>query len=629
MIHCGLPLPLQHYIMKLRQKTLLITIVTLISLVGVLYLASSNILLKNIRDAEEREIEQHVMNVLTLFQSLQRRFSERLVDWSAWDATYQFIADKNQEYIDENLSLDTLKGLKVDMMLFVRNTGEYVFGTGFGKTELSEDALPLALRAELRESNQFLQYPNLSNLNFGVILLPDHPFWIVSLPILTTDHEGPILGSLVIGHYLAPSYWTWLEKLTNSSITIYRLDDPQLSSEVETLRANLAASPKKVLIQPVTEEVIRGYTFLDDIHGQHALILQLEVPRVAYQQGQTSVHYLVIMILVSGLVFFIVMLVALEKWVLLRLDSLSNQVKKIGLDKENFFMHVTIDGRDEFAQLAKALNDMLNALQMAQVEIKMLNEHLKEENIRMSAELSVTRRLQQMVLPKPEELLKITDLDISGFMEPASEVGGDYYDVLEHNGRVIFGIGDVTGHGLESGVLMLMVQMAIRTLLTCNVTNLKTFLDVLNRALYANIQRMNTDKTLSLLLLDRQGGVLHVSGQHEEVIIVRQGGVIERVDTIDLGFTIGLEENIADFVGQVNVKLQPGDGIVLYTDGITEAENPKGEFYGMERLCHVISQTWSRSASQIQQAVIADVRSHISTQKIFDDITLVVLKKKV
>ncbi|HBB31884.1 MAG TPA: serine/threonine protein phosphatase, partial [Cyanobacteria bacterium UBA9273] len=74
--------------------------------------------------------------------------------------------------------------------------------------------------------------------------------------------------------------------------------------------------------------------------------------------------------------------------------------------------------------------------------------------------------------------------EIAGFMEPASEVGGDYYDVLYHNGTVKIGIGDVTGHGLESGVLMLMVQTAVRTLLEVNETDSKKFLDVLNRTIY-------------------------------------------------------------------------------------------------------------------------------------------------
>ena len=80
-------------------------------------------------------------------------------------------------------------------------------------------------------------------------------------------------------------------------------------------------------------------------------------------------------------------------------------------------------------------------------EIKRLNDQLKQENSRMSTELEVTQRLQQMMLPREEHLREIRHLDISGLMEPAAEIGGDYYDVVPKDEGVIVGIGDVTGHG--------------------------------------------------------------------------------------------------------------------------------------------------------------------------------------
>ncbi|MEQ8959382.1 MAG: SpoIIE family protein phosphatase, partial [Coleofasciculus sp. C2-GNP5-27] len=206
-------------------------------------------------------------------------------------------------------------------------------------------------------------------------------------------------------------------------------------------------------------------------------------------------------------------------------------------------------------------------LAQANQEITLLNSRLKAENLRLTAEVEVTRRLQQMMLPKEEELNQITDLDIAGFMEPATEVGGDYYDVLQNNGHVTIGIGDVTGHGLESGVLMIMVQTAVRTLLEGAKTDSKQFLSVLNRTIYHNIQRMKSEKNLTLSLLDYHQDKLRLSGQHEEMIVVRSGGKIERVDTIDLGFPIGLVADIADFVADAEIQLHPGDVVVLYTDG--------------------------------------------------------------
>jgi sigma-B regulation protein RsbU (phosphoserine phosphatase) len=119
-----------------------------------------------------------------------------------------------------------------------------------------------------------------------------------------------------------------------------------------------------------------------------------------------------------------------------------------------------------------------------------------------------------------------------------------------------------------------------------------------------------------------------LSGQHEDVILVRHGEM-ELIDTLDLGFPIGmLDQNLTDLIAEARVDLKPGDVVVLYTDGITEALNPDKVEYGLKRLCEVVKQNWQGNAQEIRQAVIDDVRQHIYTQKVFDDITLLVLKQK-
>jgi signal transduction histidine kinase/serine phosphatase RsbU (regulator of sigma subunit) len=255
-------------------------------------------------------------------------------------------------------------------------------------------------------------------------------------------------------------------------------------------------------------------------------------------------------------------------------------------------------------------------------------KYLKSENTRLATELDILRRIQQMVLPKESELASIEGLEISGFMESAAEVGGDYYDVLTDTGRVKIGIGDVAGHGLESCLLMIMLQTAIRTLQNSNETNSVRFLDILNRTIYANIERMQSSKHITLTLLDYDQGFLTIRGQHEDIILVRADGTLEKIDTFDLGFPLGLEADISSFINEAKVTLNYGDVLVLYTDGITEAENMNREFYGWERLCNVVQTHHQESAEQIRYAVINDVNQYIGQQKVFDDITLIVLKKK-
>lgn len=266
-------------------------------------------------------------------------------------------------------------------------------------------------------------------------------------------------------------------------------------------------------------------------------------------------------------------------------------------------------------------------LQSANTEISLLNEQLHEDNLRMGAELNVARQLQQMILPRAQELSQIPDLDIAGFMEVAAEVGGDYYDVIQRDGSVMIGIGDVTGHGLESGVLMIMAQTAIRTLAAANQISSAEFLNAVNQAIYQNAQRMSPGKNLTLALLDYRNGQLQLTGQHEEVLVVRAEGTVERIDTIDLGFPLGIVDDITAFVSQMQISLNPGDGVVLYTDGVTEAENSQRALYGLQRLIDMVQRHWKDAAIDIRQAVIEDVRQHIGDSAILDDITLVVLKK--
>ncbi|MDJ1178740.1 SpoIIE family protein phosphatase [Roseofilum sp. BLCC_M91] len=392
------------------------------------------------------------------------------------------------------------------------------------------------------------------------------------------------------------------------------------------------------------ELVVYGYAPIINSIGRPDGILAIELDATPVRESEYRARA------IASITFFITLpLALLLGWILARhltapIAELVEAVERVAQGDRD--THVEVRSQDEVGILAQTFNHMSRQLktsfetleakvvqrtaQLAQAnqEITALNHRLQQENVRMGAELEVTRKLQQMILPKPEELSKVLGLEIAGYMKPAAEVGGDYYDVLEQEGRIKIGIGDVTGHGLESGVVMIMVQAAVRALLANNETDPVRFLNALNRTIYNNVERMKTDKNLTFMLLDYHEGILKLSGQHEELILVRAGGIIERIDTIDLGFPIGLDSDISSFIAEEKIHLNPGDIVVLYTDGVTEAENEDGVHYGVHRLCEVLSQNWQKSAEAIRQDIIKDILRHIDQQKIYDDITLLVLKQR-
>ena len=312
----------------------------------------------------------------------------------------------------------------------------------------------------------------------------------------------------------------------------------------------------------------------------------------------------------------------------------------------DYSVRVDLSTADEVGEVGDAFNSMAEEIRFhtenleqkvaertrelgaANEEILKLNEKLKSENVRLGAELEVGRRVQKMVEPRTAELDAIAQLEIARYMEPADEVGGDYYDVLTSDGRIKIGIGDVTGHGLESGVLMLMVQSVALSLLEQGETDPARFLTVLNRVIYKNVERTGSGKYLSLAFLDYADNRITLCGQHEEVLVVRADGQVERIDTMDLGFPIGLEMEIGDFVATQDIAFGSGDFIVLHTDGVTEAESPDGTLFGMERLVESAARHRSGDAETMKQGIIDDLMAHIATQKIHDDITLVVMRHR-
>ncbi|TCA27543.1 HAMP domain-containing protein [Rhizobium leguminosarum bv. viciae] len=355
------------------------------------------------------------------------------------------------------------------------------------------------------------------------------------------------------------------------------------------------------------------------------------------------VLYQILAILMSLLIVTIAVFAA-SKRITGGITALADAAKRI--QAKDYSVRVAISSKDEVGEAGEAFNRMAEQISYhtenleqlveertaqiedAKEEISTLNAQLQRENRRLGTELAVAERIQLMVLPLHQELEEFQALEIAAYMRPAEEVGGDYYDVLKSGSRLKIGIGDVTGHGLESGVLMLMVQSVARALQEAGNTDAVKFLTDLNSALFKNIVRTKIDKHLTLAFLDYDGKEMILSGQHEEVVVVRPNGEVERIDTMDLGIPIGLEADISAFIKTREIAFEKGDLILLHTDGVTEAENDAGELFGIERLCREALRLKDQSAEKVVAGIIATLMLFIGSQKIYDDITLLAVRHR-
>lgn len=279
------------------------------------------------------------------------------------------------------------------------------------------------------------------------------------------------------------------------------------------------------------------------------------------------------------------------------------------------------------------LGNILKAVPRAITNIEKASEEQKkllEENLRLGAEVGIAKQIQEMALPNVEDYNNFDKLDVSGFMVSSAEVGGDYYEVIPvlENDSCFLAIGDVTDHGLQSGIVMLMAQTAFRTAIE-TTNNLINAIISVNRAVYENTERMKDPRNLTLSLMYFKENRLSVTGQHESILLLKKNSdSIDEISTSDLGMYIGMIPDVTEYCSEISFHINKDDIVVFYTDGVTEAENPSKELYGIDRLKSVIVKNRELNATELNNAIYEDIKGFIATAPVYDDITLLSLKGK-
>ncbi len=281
------------------------------------------------------------------------------------------------------------------------------------------------------------------------------------------------------------------------------------------------------------------------------------------------------------------------------------------LEKQGSTDRLVISSHDEIGTLARAFNTMSEAVTYRQ-------ERLKRE-------MEVAQRIQTALLPRD---LRVKGLEVAASMRPATEVGGDYYDVVPLEDGAWFGIGDVAGHGVESGLLMLMIQSSVLALVgELEEATPAAMITAINRALHQNLRdRMlvTSFATLALFRYRLDGTFVH-AGRHEEILLWRKA--TQRCEIVPTAGTwAGLKADVASVTKESTLRLDEGDLMVLFTDGIIEARNKAREEFGIERVRDLLQQHSDEPVDRIRERILAAVT--VWEHEIEDDASLIVLRRR-
>jgi len=322
------------------------------------------------------------------------------------------------------------------------------------------------------------------------------------------------------------------------------------------------------------------------------------------------------------LIFMIIMAIAvsiisfwLARTITTPLVALTQGVKAIGRGELDYRVNVTTD--DELEALAASFNKMAADLNEYMSELARTTAD-KEGFLK---EMEIARRLQRRLLP--EHAPTIEGLDIAADNLPAREVGGDFYDFIPvTKDRWGFVIADVSGKGMAAAIFMGLSRTVIRASATGSL-RITSALEQANELICRDSTSGMFVTLFLAVLTPGENKLTYVNAGHNPPLLFRaDSGEMIRLKT--KGIALGVKSGIR--LEEAEVDLEKGNMLVLYTDGITEAVNEKGEAFGEERLMEIIRKNSRLTAKEMILKIQDDVMIFAGTQPQYDDITLLIMR---
>ncbi|PKM60468.1 MAG: hypothetical protein CVU99_07970 [Firmicutes bacterium HGW-Firmicutes-4] len=348
--------------MKLKYKTIIIALCSAAVLLGITYGIFYWVFYGYVDTAQRNQVDKDFEMVETIIENEKENLNSILKDWSYWDDTYNYINDHNPTYVAVNLNQETLENLSLNMMLFVNQTGEVVGSVDFGLTE--EEAAGLIQK--IGRNNFYAGFltddqETITNL----IILDGQSYLIASGRVSNSNRTVASNGSLVMVKTVDDEMSAYIEGLTGVNV------------EFREVGSTVAITENQIM-----ERIFDGKPYLTasrlqlDSNGEETILMTISRVEenysfVKHQFNLFMVSFIGILLLILGIDYFIV-----NRHFLKRIETLISFTKEVGLKKDTS-LAIEMDGRDELKTLAVSTNQMLQEIDLANQNLKMMDERYR------------------------------------------------------------------------------------------------------------------------------------------------------------------------------------------------------------------------------------------------------------
>ena len=346
--------------MSLRRKTLVTTTIALTAAIVISLIVSQTILMRRFDELEKRETSQNVGRAVS---ALYSDFSKISIAWGNELTASNVIIDDNQTYLALSIDQTTFGTLGLNYILFVTpDLGPIPYGD-----------VPANLMSQLTPDSPLMQ-PEEGQIGVtGILMLSNgstlEPILVSTYPTVVSINGGePLEGRLVFARCMDENQIARLSEVTHLPLVLYQYDDPEVPDKVRSVPAS-AETGVPTYVRARNSDTVAGYGVLDDIAGEPALVLEVDLPRDIHKQGQTTMLYLLCAIAGIAIVTGVVGSYAVQRSLLSRLLRLSNGVVKVRTTGD-LSQRVDVTGDDEMTALAMSINSMLATLEKSQKELR-------------------------------------------------------------------------------------------------------------------------------------------------------------------------------------------------------------------------------------------------------------------
>ncbi len=382
---------------------------------------------------------------------------------------------------------------------------------------------------------------------------------------------------------------------------------------IEDVRGAMSV-PETLISMKVGLQAYYQGTLVFENEGKQVGAISVHLPR---QLEQAQKQRFLLTVAAIGLLFSVVAIgeaFGLSRTIVKPIATLMRAMK--AMQSGNLDARADITTKDELQTLSEAFHTMGQKLKES---IKQ-----REEQQRLKKEMELARRIQTAILPKD---IQHDNLQIEATMLTADEVGGDYYDVLHaDDGTLWLGIGDVSGHGVTPGLIMMMAQTIHATVAIYLHKQPSEIVNIINSILYHNVkERLAEDHFMTFTALKYLGkGRFVYAGAHLTMLLYRQATqTCERIVTD--GIFLNFIEDISHITKDFEFTMEAGDTLILYTDGLTEAFNHQNEMLDITGFQEIVMRHASQPLQLMRDAIMEDVLAWCNYLRA-DDMTLLLVR---